>query len=104
MASDALAMVIGHYIITGQPLPSPRMRRGRRYRFIRLPSLLAAKAELYSAFRQAAITKAELARRLNIPRMNVARLFDPKHRSRLDHIEAALAAVGKQLDLTVHAA
>jgi antitoxin HicB len=104
MASDALAMVVAHYITTGQPLPPPRLRRGRRYRSIRLPALITAKAELYSAFRQAAITKAELARRLNIPRMNVDRLFDPQHHSRLDHIEAALAAVGKQLDISVHAA
>jgi antitoxin HicB len=101
MASDALAMVIAHYIGHNQPLPRPRMRRGRRYRTVRLPALLAAKAELYSAFRQAGITKAELARRLGIPRMNVDRLFDPKHRSRLDQIESALLAVSKRLTISV---
>ena len=101
MASDALAMVIAHYIDHNQPLPRPRVRRGRRYRAVRLPALLAAKAELYSAFRQAGIPKAELARRLGIPRMNVDRLFDPKHRSRLDQIESALLAVGKRLTISL---
>ena len=99
MASDALAMVIAHYIGHNQPLPRPRVRRGRHYHAVRLPALLAAKAELYSAFRHAGITKAELARRLGIPRMNVDRLFDPKHGSRLDQIEAALLAVGKRLTI-----
>jgi antitoxin HicB len=94
-------MVIAHYIDHNQPLPRPRMRRGRRYRAVRLPALLAVKAELYSAFRQAGITKAELARRLGIPRMNVDRLFDPKHRSRLDQIESALLAVSKRLTISV---
>jgi antitoxin HicB len=101
MASDALAMVIAHYIGHNQPLPRPRVHRGRRYRAVRLPALLGAKAELYSAFRQAGITKAELARRLGIPRMNVDRLFNPKHRSRLDQIEAALGAVSKRLTISV---
>jgi hypothetical protein len=31
--------------------------------------------------------------------MNVDRLFDPQHRSRLDPIEAALLAVGKRLTI-----
>jgi antitoxin HicB len=101
MASDALEMVIAHYIDHNQPLPAPRTRRGRHYRFVHLAALIAAKAELYSAFLQAGISKTELARRLDMPRMNVDRLFNPKHHSRLDQIEAALAAVGKQLDITV---
>ena len=102
MAADALSMVIGHYIAETRPLPVPHLRRGKRYRSVRLPALIAAKAELYRAFCAAGITKAELGRRLAIPRMNVDRLFDPKHSSRLDLIEAALHALGKELDITVH--
>jgi|SRR5215831_17359365 len=103
MAGDALAMVIAHYIHEGRSLPAPRQRRGKRYRAVRLPALIAAKAELFRAFCGAGITKAELGRRLRIPRANVDRLFDPKHSSRLDLIEAALHALGKQLNITVHA-
>ena len=101
MAADALCMVIAHYIHEGQPLPRPSKRRGRQYRMVRLPGLIAAKAELYRAFVASGMRKAELARRLGIPRMNVDRLFDPKHQSRLGQIEAALHAIGKQLDITI---
>jgi len=102
MAADALSMVIGHCTAENRPLPVPHQRRCKGYRAVRLPALIAAKAELYRAFCAAGITKAELGRRLTIPRMNVDRLFDPKHSSRLDLIEAALHAFGKELDITVH--
>ncbi|MEO8100555.1 MAG: type II toxin-antitoxin system HicB family antitoxin [Acidobacteriota bacterium] len=101
MAADALSMVITHYIHEGIALPVPRKHRGRHYRAVRLPALVAAKAALYSAFLQSGIRKSELARRLNIPRMNVDRLFDPKHNSRLEQIEAALRVIGKELDITI---
>ncbi|HEX4695004.1 type II toxin-antitoxin system HicB family antitoxin [Sphingomonas sp.] len=101
MAADALGMMIGEHIRKGEPLPAPRTRRGAKYRAIRLPALHAAKAELYRAFLAANIRKSELARRLNIPKTNVDRLFDLKHQSRLDQIEAAFQMLGKELVFTV---
>lgn len=101
MAADALGMVIAHYIAAGKPLPTARKHRGRRYRQVRLPARLAAKAALYSAFLESGIRKSELARRMGIPRMNVDRLFDPKHESRLDQLESALRAIGKEIEITV---
>jgi antitoxin HicB len=41
-----------------------------------------------------------LARRLGVPKTSVDRLFDLRHRSRLDHIEAAFKALGK--DITIY--
>jgi antitoxin HicB len=61
--------------------------------------LQAAKAELYLAFQASGIRKAELARRVGIPSANVDRLFDLNHHSRLDHIESAFRALGKQLEI-----
>ena len=101
MAADAFRMVIAHYMSEGKALPVPKKHRGRFYRTIRLPALIAAKAALYTAFRQSGMRKAELARALGIPRMNVDRLFDPKRHSRLDQMEAALRALGKELDVTI---
>lgn len=101
MAADALSMVIEDHIAKGQPLPAAGKHRGAKYRIVRLPALQAAKAELYSAFLESGIRKMELARRLGIPRANVDRLFNLRHHSRLDQIEAALKAVGKELKLTV---
>ena len=52
-------------------------------------------------FRASGIKKAELARRLGIPKTTVDRLFDLDNHSRLDHIEAAFAALGKQIALEI---
>lgn len=101
MAADVLSLALMDYVDRGVPLPKPKAHRGARYRTVRLPALISAKAELYSAFLKAGIGKAELARRLRIPRTNVDRLFDFQHQSRLDQIEAALAALGKELSLNV---
>jgi antitoxin HicB len=61
----------------------------------------AAKTELYREFLASGIRKAELARRLGIPKTNVDRLFDLRHQSRLDQIEAAFQALGKVLSIEV---
>jgi len=50
------------------------------------------------------VRKAELARRLGIPKANIDRLFDLRHRSRLDQIEAAFKALGKEIRIEVRAA
>ncbi len=101
MASDALGMVIEDHIAKSQPLPAARKYRGAKYRVIRLPALHAAKAELYRVFLASGIRKSELARRLEIPKANVDRLFNLRHHSRLEQIEAALKALGKKLELNV---
>jgi antitoxin HicB len=97
MAADALEMVVRDYIERGEPLPHPSKVRGRKYRAIRLPALQSAKAELYMAFKQSGIRKAELARRLGIPKTTVDRLFDFGNRTRFDQIDAAFRVLGKRL-------
>jgi len=101
MAADVIGLVIEDCIRAGKALPVQRTRRGKKYRTVRLSVLVAAKAELYAAFRETGISKAELGRRLHIPRMNVDRLFDIHHHSRLDQIEVAFRAIGKELAITV---
>jgi antitoxin HicB len=101
MAVDALQMIVDDYIENRKPIPAPRKLRGRKYRSLRLPGLQSAKVELYNAFLASGIRKAELARRLKIPGPNVDRLFSLSHQSRLDQIEAAFKALGKQLMIDV---
>ncbi|HXN46361.1 MAG TPA: type II toxin-antitoxin system HicB family antitoxin [Bryobacteraceae bacterium] len=101
MAVDALEMIVADHIGKGQPLPRASKPRGRKYRIVGLPTLSAMKAELYRAFRESGIRKADLARRLGIPTANVDRLFDLKHHSRIDQIEAAFKAVGKELTIGI---
>jgi len=104
MAADALALVIESYIEQGKPLPNPVQRRGARYRTITLPALQTIKAELYRQFMASGLRKVDLARRLGIQKTVIDRLFDLNHRSRLDQIEAALAALGKRLTVAVQEA
>jgi antitoxin HicB len=101
MAAAALQTMIAEHIRKGEDLPRPTRPRGRKYRMIRLPALHELKAELYSAFRASGMKKVELARRLGIPKTTIDRLFDFNNHTRLEQIEAAFAALDKQLTIGV---
>ena len=97
MARDLLMLTVGDYIRAGKPLPVPARRRGVKFRPVPLPALQTAKVDLYTAFLESGLKKAEFARRIGIPKTHIERLFSLRHHSRLDQIEAALAALGKRL-------
>jgi antitoxin HicB len=101
MAAALLQTLVQEHIRKGEALPRPAKRRGRKYRFVSLPALPSAKAELYMAFLVSGIRKAELARRLGIPKTTVDRLFNFENHTRLDQIEAAFAALGKRLSIEI---
>ena len=104
MARDLLMLTLGDFMRQGKPLPSPMRRRGVKYRAVALSALQSAKVDLYTAFQESRLKKAEFARRIGIPKTHVDRLFALRHRSRLDQIEAALSALGKRLHIEVRAA
>jgi len=64
-ADDLLETMVANYMAEGWDLPEPSPARGRS--FVRLASLVAAKAEVYRAMRQTGIDKAELARPGAVP-------------------------------------
>jgi antitoxin HicB len=97
MAQDLLMLTIGDCIKGSKPLPVPRRHRGAKFRPVALPALQAAKVDLYVSFLESGLRKAELARRIGIPKTHIERLFSLRHHSRLDQIEAAFAALGKRL-------
>jgi antitoxin HicB len=101
MAADAIRTMIRELIRQGKMVPRPSKPRGRKHRMIQLAALDAAKAELYVAFQSSGLRKAELARRLGIPKTTVDRLFDLDNHSRLDQMEAAFAVLGKRLSIGV---
>jgi antitoxin HicB len=78
-------------------LPAPARRRGTKFRPVPLSALQSAKVDLYVAFLESGLKKAEFARRIGIPKTHIDRLFSLRHHSRLEKIEAALAALGKRL-------
>jgi antitoxin HicB len=97
MSSDALLCIIEETIRQHKDLPRPSKLRGKKYRDIAVPALADAKIQLYQAMRAARVHKAELARRMGIPRQQIERLLDLQHSSRLEHIEAAFRALNKRL-------
>jgi antitoxin HicB len=98
MSQHALLCIIEETIRQHKDLPRPSKLRGTKYRDIAVPALAAAKIHLYQAMRAAArVHKAELARRIGIPRQQIERLLDLQHSSRLEHIEAAFRALNKRL-------
>jgi antitoxin HicB len=100
-ARDAIEEALAARISDGHDIPNGDSR-GRH--LIRLPALTALKAELYRSMRASGVTRAELMRRLGWNRESVDRLFRLDHDSRLDQIEAAFIALGRQVDFAVAAA
>ena len=99
-AEDALVAALRAYIDDGRAIPRPsRSKRGQACAV--LPPLVAAKLAVYQAMRDAGLSQAALAERLGCDPRQVRRLLDLDHRSRLDQLEAALAALGKRLVLEV---
>ena len=101
MARDLLMLTIGDHMREGKPLPVPTRRRGAKFRPVSLPALQSAKVELYTAFVNSGLKKAEFARRIGIPKTHIDRLFSLRHHSRFDQIEAAFLALGKRLTVEV---
>jgi antitoxin HicB len=101
-AADLLETMVANYMAEGWELPAPSAPAGRP--LVRLAPLVAAKAEVYRAMRAAGVSKAELARRVGISPQQAQRLFDIHHASRLDQIDAALAALGRRLVVTTETA
>jgi antitoxin HicB len=98
-AQDALATIIDGYIRARRDIPQPTA--GPRTPHVAVPPLIGAKVAVYRAMRARKVGKAELARRLGWHLPQVDRVLDVRHNSRLDQLDAAAAAVGKRLVVTV---
>ncbi len=95
-ALDCLEEAIANRIAMGLPIPDSSQPEPGEHR-IALRAQMAAKAALYRVMAEEHLTKVELARRLKCDEAAVRRLLDPLHPSELPAIESALAALGRQL-------
>lgn len=99
-APDALETALAIYVDERRDLPRPaRPRKGQR--MVALAPMAAAKLAIYQAMRDQGVTQVALARRIGCDPKDVRRLLELAHHSRLDRLEAALAALGKRLVLEV---
>jgi antitoxin HicB len=98
-AVDALETALSFYVEARRPLPVPSAAEGRAT--VRPSALECAKLGVYQAMTEQGVRKAELARRLGWHLPQVDRLFDLKHASRFDQIEAAARALGRTIEVRV---
>ena len=94
-AAHALEEAIGARIAARQDIPEPSAGAVG----VTVPTLTAIKAMLHRGMREQGIGKAELARRIGWHLPQVDRVLDVHHRSRLDRMDAALRAIGCQLEV-----
>lgn len=99
-AVDALETALSFYVDARKPLPVPS-KAARGQKTVRPSALECAKLGVYRAMTEQGIKKAELARRLGWHMPQVDRLFDLKHASRLDQIEAAARALGRHVEVSI---
>lgn len=102
-ALDGIESTLLLYMQERRDIPEPSApKRGQRV--VQLPPLSVAKVGLYRAMRAKGLSKAELARRLGVPRPSVDRLLDLRHLSKLEQVQGALEAIGYRIELQVLAA
>ncbi|WP_087655231.1 type II toxin-antitoxin system HicB family antitoxin [Caballeronia terrestris] len=99
-ALDALESAIEIYFDEKREVPAPSKPK-RAQRVVTLPALVVAKVLLANEMVRQGVRKSELARRLNLHMPQIDRLLNPRHASKLDAIEAALAKLGKRLDVSI---
>ena len=99
-AVDALETALSFYIDARSPLPAPsEPKRGQRT--VHPSALECAKLGVYQAMMEQGIKKTDLARRLGWHLPQVDRLFDLRHASRLDQLEAAARSLGREIRMSV---
>jgi antitoxin HicB len=98
-AMDCLAEALAGRIRRGDAIPKPsKAKRGQH--LVNVPLYLAPKLALYLAMRENGLRNTVLARRLGITETVVRRMLDPKHTTKPERIQAALAALGKRIVVT----
>ena len=99
-AVDALETGLSFYVDARKSLPTASKPK-RRQKTVCPSALECAKLGVYQAMTEQGIKKAELARRLGWHMPQVDRLFDLRHASKLEQIEAAANVLGKHVFVQV---
>jgi antitoxin HicB len=102
MAADALLTAMDFYFEDRRPVPAPSPRR-KGEEVVGLPASVAAKVLLLNEMVRQQVKASELARRLDTSPQVVNRLIDLRHATKIDAIDAALRALGRELEVSIAA-
>ena len=100
MAKDALATAMEFYFEDKRPVPLPSAPQGDD-ELVSLSASTAAKVLLLNEVLAQHVSNAELARRLGMTKQTAQRLFDLSHATKIDTLQEALKALGKDLTIGV---
>ena len=95
-AVDCLGEALASCIVDNEDIPMPSPARPGEI-LITPPALVAAKAALYIASREAGLSKSALARKLGVSEAVGRRLLNPNYQTKIINIDKALAAMGKRI-------
>jgi antitoxin HicB len=99
-AMDALGSDLSIRLSRREEIPAPSVAK-RGQRLVVVPLWLAPKLALYLAMGDQQVNNSELARRLGVHERVIRRMLDPAHATKAERIQAALAALGKQMTVEV---
>jgi antitoxin HicB len=100
-AIDAAESILASKMDHREEIPVPQIAANDPSPTIGLPLQTDLKLELYIAMRGAGLTRADLQRRLGWKRESVDRLFRIDHNSRIEQLEEAFHALGRDIDIRV---
>lgn len=99
-AAEALGLALRGIASLGRPLPRPKAQGSDLFSVAIAPDT-ALKLAVIEAFTQSGMSKRELARRLGRIETEARRILDPDHATKLPLLQAALAALGKEIVVSV---
>jgi antitoxin HicB len=99
-AVDALETALSIYFEDRLPVPLPSKPK-RNQATVTLPALETSKVLLWDEMLSQKLRKADLARKLSVHTPQIDRLFNIKHSSKLEFVEEAARALGKELSVSL---
>ncbi|EJF79601.1 type II toxin-antitoxin system HicB family antitoxin [Bartonella doshiae] len=98
-AKNALLTVIMERFQDREPIPFGH--RDIAYPFVEVSSLVTLKIAIHNAMIEKNLRKADLVRLLKLHPIQIDRLLDLNHSSKLDTLESTLIALGKEVAINI---
>ena len=98
-AVEGITLAMSIYVDRGVAIPAPGMHEAGQH-VVTLPVAVGAKAILWNEMCAQGMRIADLARTLELSHTPASRLVDFEHKSKIEQIEAALAALGRRLQIS----
>ncbi len=100
-AQEALDLALASYAVVGESLPVPRTAPDEPAHSATPSAAIMAKIAFIQAFRASGLTRTALAARLDKSEVEIRRMLNPAHATKLSNLEAGLMALGKRYVIAV---